>query len=73
MNNFVEVIDQWPTVTALAEDIGEKLETVRKWKTRRRIPSHRWLAVAKAARSRGIELTVNDLAVISGLIMEARS
>lgn len=54
----------WPTVAEFARDVGQNVAAVKKWKQRDSIPSVHWLAVVQAAQSRGIEISLNDLAAI---------
>ena len=46
-------LDQWPTRSALADEIGVKLDTVHKWAQRGAIPAEYHLDVLAAARARG--------------------
>lgn len=50
----------WPSPSAktLATDLNEKYETVKKWKTRNRIPPNSWFGVVDAAERRRIRITV---------------
>ncbi|MGG7567879.1 carph-isopro domain-containing protein [Rhodovulum sp. DZ06] len=56
------IFDLWPSMAALARDIGEREGTVRAWKRRGSIPAPRHAAVVDAARARGIDLTFEGLA-----------
>ena len=47
-----EIMDLWPSAVALAEDIDELPDTVRKWRARGRIPADKLEAVHKAAQAR---------------------
>ena len=55
MNTFRDVIDCWQSNQILADDIGEKLGTVRKWRVRDSIPPDKWEAVIDMARRRRIK------------------
>lgn len=61
-NSFREVVDLWSSPDALAQDIGAKVETVRKWRQRDSIPAEWWLAVIAAARKREAVLTAGEMA-----------
>ena len=61
---FVTLIEQWPSLADFALDIGQKRETVQKWKQRDSIPSAHWLAIIQAAQKRGIEVSIEALAII---------
>lgn len=52
MATIHEIMGLWPSAAALAEDLGELPDTVRKWKSRGRIPADKLEAVRKAAQSR---------------------
>lgn len=62
MENFRDVIEQWPDVSSMAEDIDRKPNLIRKWKERDRIPAETWLGIVKAAERRGYRVTLEDLA-----------
>lgn len=62
---FREIIALWRTPDVLADEIGVKRETVRKWRFRNAIPPAKWLAVIGAANAKGIPLTTMDFAVIA--------
>jgi uncharacterized protein YjcR len=55
MRTFKEVIDLWPSVDELAEDLGKKPNTVRKWRVRNSVPADEWMRLIQSARARGIE------------------
>ncbi len=61
MRSYRDVIDQWPSVSELASDIGEKAFTVRKWRTRNSIPAEKWDALLKAAKKRGFSMNADQL------------
>jgi len=49
---FTHVIDLWPTMPEMADDIGETKVNVFKWRQRNSIPPHRWLRIVYAAQRR---------------------
>ncbi len=57
MNSFQEVLDKWPSMADLADDLGEKIHTVRKWHSRNRIPSSKWTSLIEAGKKRHIKIT----------------
>ncbi len=59
---FRDIIAFWPSPDALAAELGAKPETVRKWRQRNRIPANRWLAVIRAAKKGGVDLTAEEMA-----------
>jgi hypothetical protein len=56
------VFDIWDTAAALARDIGADPTTVRHWRRRKSIPAKYDLDLVEAARRRGHELALSDLA-----------
>ena len=66
VENYEDVIGQWPSVTALATDMDEKPATVQKWKQRNRIPAEKWSGLLAAARKRRIQLDESTLVRIAG-------
>lgn len=63
--DFTAVIDLWPSVADLAGDIGEKTDTVRKWRTRNAIPSDKWARVVEASKKRRYKITASLLVEIA--------
>lgn len=61
MNTFIDIIKSWPSVSALAKDIHEKPETVKKWRQRGSIPVSKWDAIRSAAEKRGIEINIEEM------------
>ena len=62
MKTHRDIIEQWPTVKMLAEDIGAREGTVRQWQFRYSIPSNQWLNFIEAARKRKIQLKLLEFA-----------
>ena len=58
---FDAILDLWPSLADLARDISEAPETVRMWKYREHIPPKHWGPILRAATSRGIEISFDDL------------
>lgn len=48
-----------------ADDLGVKLETLRKWRQRQRIPPEYWLPVVRVAAERGKSVSIDELAEIA--------
>lgn len=59
-----QVLRIWPTVKALADDLGVKYTTVHSWVRRGRIPAAYDLALLRASRARGHVLTLEQLALL---------
>jgi hypothetical protein len=56
--SFRDVINIWPSLEHLADDVGEEYQTIQKWRWRNSIPPHYWARLLKAARRK---LTASDL------------
>ena len=52
----------WPTLADLASDLGKPYQTVAAWKQRGRVPADHDLDLIEAARKRGADLTLEELA-----------
>lgn len=65
------MIKLWPSPDDLAADVGAKPDTVRKWRTRNRIPPEWWQPIIQAAETRGTRLTASELACIANKHMQA--
>lgn len=57
-----KIIELWPSVRVLADDLGEKKSAVNGWYYRDSIPSDRWVKLVDAAQARDIPLTYKMLA-----------
>ena len=55
-----DLIDEWPTRRALADEIGAKEAAVHKWAQADRIPAAWQASVVRAARARGLEHVTGD-------------
>lgn len=55
----------WPTAAEMARDLGIPYATVNSWLYRGEIPPRRWAQVVRAAKARGFDLTLDQLAGIS--------
>lgn len=73
VRSFTDVIGFWESPDELANAVGAKIETARKWRQRDKIPAEWWGAVVEAARSTkaGHDLTTDDLARIAARKREA--
>ena len=56
------ILNIWPNLKALADDIGSPYQTVAAWKQRGRIPADHDFALIAAASRRGEVLTLETLA-----------
>jgi len=61
MKTFRDIIDLWPTIAALADDLGLKYDRVAQWAKRDSIPGPFFADVARAAKGRDIKVSVEDL------------
>lgn len=57
METFKDLLDQWPSMEALAGDVGATVHRVRKWRVRNRVPAEYWDALLRAAGEREIAAT----------------
>ena len=66
MWTFREIIGLWPTVSAMALDVGVGERTGFSWWQRDSIPSDRFASVVRAAAKRGyVGVTADTLAIIA--------
>ena len=61
MQTIVDIFRIWPTTAAMASEVHQKYDTVRKWKKFGRIPATSWEAVIEAAAARGKRVTPEEL------------
>ena len=64
VDNYREIISQWPTKTALARDLGITPNQVVLWAKRDSIHPRWWLALCEAAKARGLACSLELLAEI---------
>jgi hypothetical protein len=62
---FQDVIDLWPSMSCLAEDLEVEYDTVRKWRDRGRVPQEYFQSIIDAARKRRIRLKAADLVEVA--------
>jgi len=60
---YETIIKSWPNYDALALDLGVRPGLVANWKLRDSIPAAYWHRLVQAAATRGISLTLHDLAM----------
>ncbi len=73
MKTFQEVIDAWPTIKALADDLGTSDGHVRTMRARNSIPSGFWAIVVEKAAMRGHQgITLEVLAAAAHAKRAAR-
>ncbi len=59
-----DIIQAWPSLSELAEDMNLPYINCRMWRYRSSIPSKHWLPLALAAKKRGIRgITLETLAI----------
>lgn len=61
MQALGDIFELFDGPTGLASEIGEKADTVLRWKLRGRIPDHAWDGVIRAVRRRGKQLSLGEL------------
>lgn len=62
---FPDILNLWPTSSALADEIGEKPTTIRKWRERGRIPASAWPALLATSTAKKNRVTANVLVTAS--------
>lgn len=60
MQSFRDVIAKWPSIEALADDVGAKPVAVLKWRVRGTIPPRYWPALVRASLVREIAGVTHD-------------
>lgn len=63
INNYKDIIDLYPNVTALAEACGVPLNTAVQWRCRNRIPAEHWRAIINSLPDHGVDGVDADLFV----------
>jgi hypothetical protein len=68
--SFRQIIDEWPSVSILADEVSNHhnhvtVFQVRKWRTRNSIPPEYWKNLIAAANRRDITLTSETLVEIA--------
>lgn len=61
MHTFNRIITKWPSYQSLADDLGQPVDTVRKWNKRNSIPAGVWMDLVSVASRRGFDVTLEDL------------
>lgn len=57
MEAIEDIFGIWPSLAAMARDIGRDYQTVAKWAQRKRIPPESWDVVIAAAARREVPIT----------------
>ena len=66
VQSFKKIIDFWDSPVAMADEVGARVETVKKWKQRDSIPGDWWLAIAQSETGQNKNLTVEQMATLAG-------
>lgn len=61
MASLDTIFNSWETLTEMASDIRSPVDRIEKWKERSNIPSKYWPSVLSALRSKGKDLSADDL------------
>ena len=56
-----EILSRWPSLKAVAADVGKKFIVVYRWKTRNRIPAKYDMSLIEGASARNIPLNWREL------------
>ena len=68
MQEIRDIFRLWDSLTAMAKDLGEKPDTVRKWRARGRIPEAAWGIIIEKAAKREVLITAAQLLALNGPI-----
>jgi hypothetical protein len=71
--DVASILDLWPSMAALADDLSIKPEMVRMWRYRGSIPADYDLRIVQSAYRRDLPLTLETLALARCLQAEAGS
>lgn len=58
---FSPLLSRWPSLAALASDLGVDYERVKKWRQRDSVPAEYWPGLVAAASERGFRLSLSEL------------
>jgi hypothetical protein len=61
MQQLQDIFAIWPSISAMADDLDEKPDTVFRWKKRGRIPETAWAKVIEKAAKREQLVTASQL------------
>jgi hypothetical protein len=61
-----EILDRWPTRSAISKDLGVNLDVVSHWYGRSSIPAKHFMALMVSARRRKIRLSIRELVEAKG-------
>lgn len=65
VTSFQEIVELWPSPDAMAAELGVRVEAVRKWRQRDRIPADLWAAIVDTPTARAARVTVVLMASIA--------
>lgn len=68
-----DLMKNWPTRQAFADDVGQPVETVHKWAQNNRFPAWHHLSVLDACKARGIEMDARHLIEMSAAARKSRT
>lgn len=61
MQAISDIFAIWPSTKEMADDLGQKYDTVLRWKLRKRIPSTAWPTIIEKAAARETLVTAAQL------------
>lgn len=61
MQALRDIFEIWPSIKDMADDLNEKYDTVKRWRTRGRIPSTAWPRLIERAAHREQLITATQL------------
>lgn len=65
MQTVSDIFAIWPSLSTMAEELGEPYNTVQKWHARNRIPVTAWPRIIEKAARRERLLTMADMAALN--------
>ncbi|WP_085552131.1 hypothetical protein [Azospirillum agricola] len=63
MKTFIDIIAEWPSDQAFAEDAGVTASLVAVWRCRNSVPANRWRKLVRGAVLRDLPVTLEALAI----------
>lgn len=65
MQALQDIFTIWPSLNEMAADLGEKYDTVKRWRNRGRIPNRAWPAIIEKAARREQLVTAAQLLALN--------
>lgn len=72
MQELRDIFTIWPSLKAMADDLDEKYDTVKRWRNRARIPDRAWPKIIEKAARREHLITAAELLELNHRRVETR-